>query len=68
LIKVNFVPNTEEDPEDTFSASKFDIEFKRSWTPFIFTAFLPSTLFVIVSWISFAIQVDAGERGGVDNI
>jgi hypothetical protein len=48
-----------------FSVVSFKIYLKRIRSYYILTTYMPSTLLVFVSWISFAMPVDGGERAGI---
>ncbi len=43
----------------TVSYAGFQLNLQRKPTPYIFNYYLPSALFVVVSWVSFAIPVEA---------
>ncbi len=43
----------------TLSYAGFQLQLRRKSTPYIFNYYLPSAMFVVVSWASFAIPVGA---------
>ena len=61
-------------PEDKYSIDSWgwnytltgiDIWLNRYKTPFLLQFYLPSAMFVFISWISFVIPHDSGERTGM---
>jgi hypothetical protein len=68
IFQINLSPKEDKDDEKfegkEFSVVSFKIFLKRIRSYFVLTTYMPSTLFVFVSWISFAMPVDGGERAG----
>jgi hypothetical protein len=48
-----------------YSVTGIDIWLNRYTTPFLLQFYLPSAMFVLISWISFVIPHDSGERTGM---
>ena len=48
-----------------YTLTGVDIWFNRYRTPFLLQFYLPSAMFVLISWISFVIPHDSGERTGM---
>ena len=48
-----------------YSVTGIDIWLKRNPTPYLLQFYLPSAMFVLVSWISFVIPLNSGERTGM---
>ena len=48
-----------------YSVTGVDISLNRYTTPFLLQFYLPSVMFVLISWISFVIPHDSGERTGM---
>ena len=48
-----------------YSVTGIDIWLNRYRTPFLLQFYLPSAMFVLISWISFVIPQDSGERTGM---
>lgn len=68
-INVAMVPEDETivvwSPTENLSVTGIDIWLSRKTTPFLLQFYLPSTMFVLVSWISFIIPHNSGERTGM---
>ena len=43
----------------------FDLVLNRSTGPYILQIYMPSAMFIVVSWISFVIPAQNGERAGL---
>ena len=54
-----------EDNNITFSSIGFSLTLKRRSTAFILQIYIPSSLFVMISWIGFLMLPGSGERGGM---
>lgn len=52
-------------PTENFSLTGIDILLTRTTTPFLLQFYLPSAMFVLISWISFIIPYNSGERTGM---
>ena len=52
-------------PTENFSVTGIDIWLSRTTTPFLLQFYLPSAMFVLISWISFVVPHDSGERTGM---
>jgi hypothetical protein len=52
-------------PTENFSVTGIDIWLSRTTSPFLLQFYLPSGMFVLISWISFVIPHDSGERTGM---
>jgi hypothetical protein len=52
-------------PTENFSVTGIDIWLTRTTTPFLLQFYLPSAMFVLISWISFVVPHDSGERTGM---
>jgi hypothetical protein len=70
FVKVSVSPLRPEDTElvyegDSFSVTGFTVLLQRQMIPFLLQFFLPSTMFVMISWISFVIPHNSGERTGM---
>jgi len=68
LFQIEFIPGPENDFK-IFEAGNFSvlgIKFKmtRIRSTFILQTYMPCTLFVFVSWISFVMPLEGGERAG----
>jgi hypothetical protein len=48
-----------------YTLTGLDIWLSRYRTPFLLQFYLPSAMFVLISWISFVIPHDSGERTGM---
>ena len=48
-----------------YSAPGFIVHLTRNRASFILQIYMPSILFVVISWISFVIPHDSGERGAL---
>ena len=48
-----------------YSVTGIDIWLQRYTTPFLLQFYLPSAMFVLISWIGFVIPHDSGERTGM---
>lgn len=48
-----------------FSVTGFTVRLERQMIPFLLQFFLPSSMFVMISWISFVIPHNSGERTGM---
>jgi hypothetical protein len=47
-----------------FSVFGFKLKMARIRSPFILQIYMPCILFVIVSWISYVMPIEGGERAG----
>jgi len=52
-------------PTENLSVTGIDIWLARKTTPFLLQFYVPSTMFIFVSWISFIIPHNSGERTGM---
>jgi hypothetical protein len=52
-------------PTENFSVTGIDIWLSRTTSPFLLQFYLPSGMFVLISWISFVIPHNSGERTGM---
>ena len=48
-----------------FSFTGFEIRLTRFKMPLVYQFFFPSAMFVVISWISFIIPIERGERTGM---
>ena len=68
-INVTLLPDAERVivwlPTENFSLTGIDVWLSRTTTPFLLQFYLPSAMFVLISWISFVIPHDSGERTGM---
>ena len=52
-------------PTENFSVAGIDVWLTRTTSPFLLQFYLPSGMFVLISWISFVVPHDSGERTGM---
>ena len=52
-------------PWGSYSAPGFTITLTRNRNSFLMQTYMPSALFVFISWISFLIPHDSGERAAL---
>jgi hypothetical protein len=68
IFQIEFIPGLDYDHKtfQTGNYSVFGIKLKmtRIRSPFILQTYMPCTLFVFVSWISFVMPLNGGERAG----
>ena len=63
------IPNKEKtviwSPIENYSVTGIDIWLSRTTSPFLLQFYLPSAMFVLISWISFVIPYNSVERTGM---
>ena len=48
-----------------YSVTGFEVRLTRATAVFLLQIYMPSAMFVVVSWISFVIPYNSGERGAL---